>query len=353
VQTYTSDKVVAGDEVRSALRASSFGNPDLRAEKGDEFEIGFDAGAFDYRLGVELTYYNKRMRDLIVPTGVPGSTGFGSTFYGATSSQLRNLGESLNTGVELSLWGTPIRTPRFAWDARLNVATNHNELVGFGDGREMETLSAPYGNVQQHRVGYPLAGFWAALPKRNGDGTPVVNAAGIVQLDTATYIGPAAPTRELGFSSTFTLFRDLRLFALLDYKGGHYLFNYKEYNRCRFQQNCARLADPANVELATGAALNPEVAVWTQSIPGAWIEDASFLKLRDVSVTYSLPSAWAQRFFATGASFTVAGHNLLQWTDYSGIDPETNTYGNRNFIRGDAYAAPMMRRFSTSLNLTF
>lgn len=353
VQTYTSDKSVAGDEVRSALRASAFGNPDLRAERGDEYEIGFDAGLFDYRLGVEFTYYNKRMQDLIVPTGVPGSTGFGSTFYGSTSSQLRNLGESLNTGLELSFWGTPIRTQRFAWDARLNLATNHNELIAFGDGRSVEAISAPYGNVQQHRVGYPLAGYWAQLPKRNGDGTPVVNAAGIVQLDSATYIGPSAPTREIGFSSTLTLFRDLRIFALLDYKGGHSLFNYKEYNRCRFQANCARLADPANVELATGAAHNPEVAVWTQSIPGAWIEDASFVKLRDVSLTYSLPATWARKLYASGASFTVAGHNLLQWTDYSGIDPETNTYGNRNFIRVDAYAAPMLRRLSTSLNLTF
>lgn len=353
VQTYTSDKSVAGGEVRSGLRASAFGNPDLRAERGNEFEIGFDAGLFDHRLGAELTYYNKRMRDLIVPKGVAGSTGFGSTFYGSTSSQLQNLGESLNTGLEISIWGSPMRTPRFAWEARLNVATNHNELVSFGDGRTVEVISAPWGNMQRHRVGYPLAGYWAQLPRRNSDGTPVLNAAGVVELDTATYIGSSAPTRELGFSSTFTLFRDLRIYALLDYKGGHHLFNYKEYDRCRVYENCARLADQANVDLASGAAKNPEVAVWKQAIPGPWIEDASFVKLRDVSLTYTLPPTLAAKFRASGATFTVAGHNLMQWTDYSGIDPETNSYGNRSFIRVDAYAAPMMRRFSTSLNLTF
>ncbi|HEV2130326.1 MAG TPA: hypothetical protein VGR27_04465, partial [Longimicrobiaceae bacterium] len=75
--------------------------------------------------------------------------------------------------------------------------------------------------------------------------------------------------------------------------------------------------------------------------------------LRDLSASYTLPSAWAQRMGASLASITLAGHNLAQWSDYSGIDPEVNTYGNRSFIRADVYPVPMIRRMSLSVNFSF
>ncbi|MGH7506283.1 MAG: TonB-dependent receptor domain-containing protein, partial [Longimicrobiales bacterium] len=353
-QAYTIDKSAAGEEIRSALRAFRFGNPDLTAERGNEFELRFDAGLLDDRVGLELTYYHKQMRDVIVATGVAGSSGFGGTFYGATIAQLRNLGETLNTGVEMSLSATPVLTPSIVWEARATLATNHNELISFGDDRtQLTPASQAYGTVQQHRVGYPLAGYWERLPLRDDQGNPVMDESGVVQLDTSTFIGPSVPTREIALSNTLTLFRNLQLYALLDYKGGHYLFNYKEYDRCRFRDNCARLADPTNVDPVTGEALNPEVNVWRQTIRGAWIEKADFVKLRDLSLTYSLPPEWAQQFRASRASITLAGHNLAMWTDYSGIDPETNSYGNRSFVRADIYAAPMIRRLSLAVNLGF
>ena len=174
-----------------------------------------------------------------------------------------------------------------------------------------------------------------------------------VQLDTATYQGSAVPTREMSFTNTFTFFRDFQLFTLLDYKGGFKVFNYKERNRCLSSgNNCARMADPGNIDLATGAVLNPEVYVWRQ-VPVAFLEKGDFVKLRDVSLTYSLPGLWAARMHADAASLTLAGHNLALWSGYSGIDPEVNGYGNRSFVRADVYAVPMIRRVSLSVNLSF
>ncbi|MHB1168301.1 MAG: hypothetical protein ACYC28_03365 [Longimicrobiales bacterium] len=112
------------------------------------------------------------------------------------------------------------------------------------------------------------------------------------------------------------------------------------------------MADPSNVDPVTGEVLNPEVNVWRQ-VPSAWLEDASFVKLRDLSLTYTLPGNLVQRIGADAASITLAGHNLALWSDYSGLDPEVNGYGNRSFVRADVYAVPMIRRMTMSVNLSF
>ena len=348
-QIYTVDRAVRPDgSVVSALRPSSYGNPNLVAEHGSEYEIGFDAGLFDDKLGVELTYYNKKMSDVIIATSAPGSSGFAGTFYGGTAAILSNLGETSNSGFEVALAATPVRAPRFSWDANLSLATNDNELVSFGDDRtQMIVGGQSYGSVQRHREGYPIAGYWWTVPLRDENGAPIPVTARSVQLDTLQYIGPSAPTYEVSFSNTFTLLRDFRVFMLLDHKGGHYLFNYKEYNRCALNINCERVNDPTLAD-------HVDRPIWlATNAQGYWIEPADFTKLRDLSLTYTLPGELAQKFRASSASVTVAGHNLALWSDYSGLDPEVNGYGNRAFGRADVYPVPMLRRWSAALNFSF
>ncbi len=346
-QTYTAGRVVLGDDVGSFLRTLAFGNPDLEPERGSEIELGFDLSAFNNRLGLDVTYYNKKMDDVLITRPIPASTGW-------VSSRYVNLGETKNSGFEVLLSGSVVESPRFAWTSDLSLSTNSNELVSFGDSTltRISVSGASYSpGYQQHRPGYPLAGWWLPVPLRNPDGTPVMNGAAVA-LDTTQYLGSAVPTREIGFSNTFTLFRDFQIFALVDYKGGHKVFNYKEYNRCRFQDNCERMADPDNVDPVTGEVLNPEVYVWRQ-VPSSYLEDGAFIKLRDLSLTYTLPTDWVGRFGADAASITLAGHNLALWSDYSGLDPEVNGYGNRSFVRADIYAVPMIRRMTMSVNLSF
>ena len=351
VQTYSISVATLGATTASALRTSSYGNPDLKPEKGEEFEIGFDAGLFDDRVGIDLTYYDKSTRDMLVGVPVAHSLGF-------PVSRLDNLGEVRNRGLELLLTGTPVQLPNFGWDVSVNFATNDNELVDFGvAGKTRESAGTQaYGAVQEHREGYPLGGYWAQLPKRNPDGTPLLSATGAVVLDTAVYLGSSVPTREIGVSNTFTFLRDFRLYALFDYKGGHKLFNLKERNRCQSggAENCWRTNDPRARFPVTGAdsLLAAEIPVW-RTVPGAYVEDASFVKLREVSLTYTIPQALVARTGASSASLSLSGRNLALWSDYSGIDPEVNSYGGRNFLRVDAYATPMTRRFSASVNLSF
>jgi TonB-dependent starch-binding outer membrane protein SusC len=355
VQTYTIDKTpfaAAGGTTTSVpiLRASAYGNPNLAPEKSQEIEIGFDAGLFNHRAGVDFTFYSKRTEDLLQSTPAAPSLGF-------PGNRQVNLGEVTNRGIELSLYGTPLQFPNFAWDTRMNLATNRNRLVSFGiPGRLREAVpTQPYGAVQEHRPEYPLGGYWARLPQRNADGSPVV-VGSTVQLETdAQYIGPSMPTREIGFSNTFTFFKNVRLYALLDYKSGHYIFNVKESNRCISNDNCARVNQSMNARLPQTAAdsvLWREFLMWRQ-VTSVYIEKADFIKLRDLSLSYTVPRQWLAKTGAEGATITLTGKNLALWSDYSGIDPEVNSYGGRIFGRVDAYASPMVRRLTMSMTVNY
>jgi TonB-linked SusC/RagA family outer membrane protein len=371
-QTYTPDRVILGTGAGSALRTASYGNPDLRPERGTELEVGFDAGFLGDRLGIDFTVYDKTTTDLLQSISVPPSTGF-------ISARLVNFGKVSNRGIEFSLFGTPVRAEPVVWDTRLNVSTNRNKLVSFGiPGRTIDTPSGqPYGSVQQHRVGYPMGGYWVAPPLRCGidqpppgvavrpcaaeDGRAMLTTAGAAIFnpgDTARrYIGPSAPTREIGFSNTVTLFGTVRLYALLDYKGGHYIFNLQERNRCQAaNDNCWRTNNPRArfPQTPEDQKLADELAVYrSTSVSPEWIQKADFTKLREVSLTFDVPHRYIRRTGARNASIVLAGRNLALWSDYEGVDPEVNSYGGRNFVRIDAYAMPMTRRLSAAVNLTF
>jgi hypothetical protein len=97
-----------------------------------------------------------------------------------------------------------------------------------------------------------------------------------------------------------------------------------------------------------------ELAVYRSTgISPEWIQKGDFIKLREVSATFDLPSQYARRARASAAFISLSARNLAVWSDYEGVDPEVNTYGGRNFVRVDAYAAPMLRRLSATINLTY
>ena len=371
-QTFTTFRVTQGTTTGLGLIPSAYGNPNLKAERGDELELGFEAGMLSNRLGIDFTYYNKTTSDMLQSVAVPASSGF-------VGSYLTNLGKVNNKGIELAIWGMPVNTSRVVWEPRLTFATNTNKLITFGDTlKSLETPTGqPYGVVQQHRVGYPLGGFWVTPPLRCGidtppagvavqpcglNGDPILTTAGAAIFnpgDTARrYFGTSIPTRDIGFANTVTLFKYLRLYALLDHKGGHKVFNLQERNRCQAaNDNCARVNNPAaRFPGPTGAdsVLFKELAVYRSTgVSPEWVQTGDFIKLREVSATYDLPVQYARKARASAAFISLSARNLAVWSDYEGADPEVNSYGGRNFVRVDAYAAPMLRRLSATINLTY
>jgi hypothetical protein len=328
------------------------------------------------RAGVEFTYYNQKTVDALISVPDPGSTGF-------TGTHLVNIGEISNTGIELLLTGTPISRRNFGWDASLSFSTNKNKLVSFNGARE-EQIFGSFADVQRHREGFPLGGFWAVDVERDSNGEPIVrdsngniiadpvlDASGqnVTVLNSCRwapsdptwdqesecddiYVGPSRPTREAAFTSTFTLFNDFRIYGQLDYRGGHY-------------QWCAACSLGTRIDLNTwdvntgGTALNPDVSVAEvlalRSLQTrSHISKADYLKLRELSLTYSLPARWSQALGGSRWSVTLSGRNLALWTKYKGKgDPEVQFDPNSTFNILDYASTPQTRRLSASVRVTF
>jgi TonB-linked SusC/RagA family outer membrane protein len=357
VRAYSAVQTAIGDVAVSALQPQAYGNPDLRAETGREIELGFDMSALKGRLGAEFTYYNKKTKDALVAVPAPPSTGFIAAGNGATGTYLANLGEISNSGLELTLTANPLTTERLSWNSVLTVSTNHNQLVNFGTG--FNTISfTTFGAIQRFSTGYPLGAYWATDVVRDASGVPVLTN-GFVSLDTLKYLGPSSPTREASFSNTFTFLRNFRLYGYLDYKGGFYLFDGIKYVNDRLDQNTQAVNDP-----------NTDPVQKQILLSNSTLQDivrADFVKLRELSLGYTLPNPVAARFGASAATLTFSARNLKIWklNGYPGPDPEVSfsngTSGTPGvaaspqtlFDRTDYASIPMLRRFIASLTLSF
>jgi TonB-linked SusC/RagA family outer membrane protein len=321
---------------------SALGNPALKPERSAELELGVDGTFFNNRVNAEVTYYNKRSTDALIARVLPPSLGTGAT------TRFENIGEVRNWGWEGLLTAQLVQRPSFGWDVTLNGSTNSNKLVELGEG-----IPPIIGTTVRQVEGFPLNGYWQRPIKsfndENNDGLIGVNE--IVVGDTAEFLGYSIPRHEVAFTNGFDFFnRRARLTALFDYKGGHLLGNGTERIRCQNRQNCRGLIDPTASleEQARVVALN----FHPSRSQGGFLEDASFVRFREVALNLTAPDGWAQRLFR-GSSFsvTLSARNLKIWTDYSGLDPESN-YGQDD-IPNDFQTLPPPSYFTLRLNLGF
>jgi TonB-linked SusC/RagA family outer membrane protein len=301
----------------SGLQFLAIGNKDLKPERATELETGFDARFLQSRVNLELTYYHKRTKDALINAIVPPS-------YGAAINVRSNLGAVRNVGWEVLLNSQVIDNQQLGWDVTVTGSTNKNTLLSLGG------LPPVVGTLTRAQVGYPLFGFWArqiTWEDKNGDGILVGDTASskteVFVADSNTYIGSSAPTRLATLSSGVEfLHRQLRLSALADYKGGHRLYNNTERIRCQSRRNCKGMNDQ-NAPLWEQARTVALLDIPGKSTLAGYFEKADFVRLREMSLTYSPSGDLAARLFkARTASFTFSARNLAVWTDYSGVDPE-------------------------------
>jgi outer membrane receptor protein involved in Fe transport len=319
---------------------SSVGNPNLKPERATEFEGGFDAKLLNQRVNLELTYYSKLTKDALISRVLPPSAG-------VSTSRFENLGSVKNAGVEGQVTAQVFDGKRFGWDATFAASSNANKLVDLGP------VPPIIGTLIQERAGYPLFGWWSrpitGYSDANGDG--VLSVGEVTVGDTAVFLGYSSPRYEMTLSNGFDfLNRTLRISTLFDYKGGYLGDNDTQRIRCQNRLNCREEAD-ASASLAHQArvvALRDNPAR-TQA---GFIEDGSFVRFRELSVTYAAPERMVSRVFrAQSASLTFAARNLHVWTKYSGVDPEAS-YGSDN-VPNDFQTAPPPTYFTLRLNLGF
>jgi len=350
-RTFTTGVTTLNDVVVNLLRPSSYGNPNLKAETGSEIEVGFESSHFDGRLGVEFTYYNKKTKDALLAVPAPRSSGY-------SGNQFVNVGEISNVGFEALINATPVYTRHVQWDATVSFSTNKNELVTWGTAPLTTIDFGSFAQVQRHQPGYPGGGFWVQDVKRDANGQPVVFKTSNPLVDTVNvlttkeYVGPSQPTREIGMTNTITVFDNFRIFANLDYKGGHYQWCALCSVRNRVDLNTWLVNDP------NGDPVGKLVAKSLQT--KTWVKPADFIKLRELSLTYQIPTSIAQRARFESASVTLAARNLWMWTKYkfdeeglASQDPEVNFDVSSRFTRTDYASIPMLRTFSASLRFSF
>ena len=364
----------------STLRPENLGNPDLEPEVGEELELGFDGSFLNDRLGVQFTYYDQTRKDAIIEVPVRPSTGFPGT-------QFQNIGEVANSGIELGLNAELVRKANWGINLDLNFSTNDNEITSMG-GLAPQILNGANPTTgwagQYYAEGFPLGAIFlkrvvsSTIEGTGADaiatnvmceggtviaGTPNLSRGGgsAVSCDEAPFLfqGSPIPTRELSAATTVTLGNDIRLFAQIDYQGGHHMVNGTAAGAHLFFRVTRAIQERTDPILLGYEALGSD------GINQGGLMDASFAKLRRVSVSYDTPRAFANRIGANRLNLTLSAHNLWtiwQATDdvfgYPIRDPEQRDTGSAGTDPGGLHAYvqeawPPIKRLLLTARVTF
>jgi len=341
---------VQGPLGTNAFTAGSFGNPDLKPERGKEVEAGFESDLW-HRLHLDFTYYNKHTTNEIVAQNIAPSLGF-------TGTQYQNLGQVNNHGIELQANVNVLTMHNFAWDITGNFATAQNKIISLGGIPSLVTTAG-----QANVVGNPIQSYFsrkvvsATVDPSTGVASNILcdGGPGAAPVDCSAapfvFIGSAVPTSTGSVANTFTLFKKLRLYALVDWKRGNRLANAIDQLRCQGLTGiglCDINYHPNKYSAVQVAEAN--VGAYVNQAVDQYFQDASFVKLREVSATYSLPDRLIPG--VRHASFTLAARELHIWTKYTGPDPEVND-APTGLIAQDQAVLPPLSRFIATLNLTF
>ena len=303
--------------------------PDLRPERQSEIEGGFDATLLDDRATVEFTYFNKTIRDVILERSLAPSTGFNEAIF--------NGGEINAWGIETALTVVPYFTQELQWTARAT----------FGMDRSMVT-SLPVPRFTIQGFGY----FYGTTVAEEGRSLTWLWGNGPDPETGEVAVRPIADSNadfRLGFSNDLSFGR-FNVFGTADWQKGGTVNNLTRFlfDLTRNTEDCNETIDGESVCVRR----NREFPNNT----GTYFQDASFVKLRELTVSYELPDELVAGIWSGARSirFNVSGRNLLTFTDYPGLDPEVSNFGSEAVGRGqDVAPFPPSRSFWFSVDVAF
>lgn len=337
LQTYAA---ATGPNDVASVRPQFLGNADLGPERSKEIEMGFDLGALDDRVGAEFTWYNKTTTDAILNRQIAPSLGIPNT-------QPFNAGRITNHGVELMLRATPIVREAFEWDMSFGIATNDSKVEDLGTPAAILELRKASGTPDfavggfaiRHQVGYPIGAYFeqrTVSAKLLANGTPdipnvlcddgkggtMICAGADLRYNTAddapeVFLGKSSPGTEGSFTNTITLWKNFRVYGLIDFKRDFVKLDGNFRARCAIFGRCKENFYPLEFD--------PKVIAGLRSngqLIDYYIHDSGYAKLREVSFSYTLPSFNNRWVRFNRAVITLAGRNLATWTDYPGLEPE-------------------------------
>jgi TonB-linked SusC/RagA family outer membrane protein len=354
------------------------GNPELKPEKTKAFEVGTELRFLKNRIGLDVTYYIQKTEDILLQLPIAGSTGWPYRYQNAATME--------NKGVEIILATTPLIIKNFKWDLTINWAQNKNEITKLYPGVENVFLGGFEGSdiraVEGEAYGSIYGGYFIT-----DDGTP--NGQMIIDDDPASsnygypisspqngVIGNTQPDWTGGITSTFT-WKRLSLMANFYIREGGEIWNGTKgalifFGRAKVTENrgemhvfegvAGHLDEDGNVVTsgATNGVSVPLDQAWYQfngggfgSVAKPFIEDGSFVKLREVSLTYSFNPKIFKNTIVQGIDVSAVGRNLWLSTDYTGVDPETSLVGAFNAQGMDYFNNPGTRSYGGKVTVTF
>lgn len=364
---------------------ATLANLNLNAELTNSMEVGAELMFFQNRIGIDFTYYSESTVDQIIPVALSGASGYGSMFI--------NSGEITNKGIEIGLNLTPIKTKDFTWSIDANFTKNKNEVVELAEDLDVyQLVNGPFQVTVNAEVGKPYGSLLGSSFVKDGSGNIIVDTDGYSLVGDVKSIGTVLPDYLVGIWNRFN-YKGFELSGLIDIRKGGQLFSttsmWGRYSGI-LEETAATNANGKNVRDAVedgGGALFEGVYGYVNddgsiqytdadgndvSTPvnnstyvdaeswGGWhysgpaeqnIFDADYIKLRELRLSYTLPS----KLTGPIQNLTVSafGRNLAIWgTDIKHIDPE-NTTGSGNIQGIEGGALPSLRYFGFGLNFNF
>lgn len=338
-------------------------NPDLKWETSYQTNVGVDVGLFENRLQLSADYYNIDTEDLLAVDRA-------SNFYLGTSDLdvLRNVGAINNRGIELSLTSNNMNKNDFRWTTSLNFARNRNQVVELSSGTELIGSAAPGyfagGSTYILREGEPLGTFWGLDYKgvyQGGDipentalkgvsyddnGAPIPgeplfaevadeegNFDGIIDDNDRQIIGDPNPDFTYGITNTFS-YKSFDLNVFFQGAVGGDIYNLTAVQLYNGDSN--GLTDVLNSWTPQNTDTDiPRAAIRGRERSSRFVEDGSYLRLKNIALGYSLPTNTLKNVGISSARFTISAQNILTFTGYSGLDPEVSYFGSGGESSGD------------------
>jgi TonB-dependent starch-binding outer membrane protein SusC len=330
---------------------SQLGNPDLRWERTAQFNIGVDVGMFNNRVQLNFDYYDKQTTDLLLAVPIPRSSGFASV--------VQNYGAMENKGFELNISGSPILRDDFTWDVNFNISQNRNKI------KELAQSIPVYNrDIIRMEEGIPMYSFW--MHKQLGVDPQTGDAIWATKEEGRPFdpnvdrfiVGNAWPDFFGGLTNNLRYKNwDLMVFFQYSYGNDQLFWSrfFQEHGGTRdtnfLSSQLDRWQQPGDITMVPRMT-NQNYAANLR--PSRFVEDGSYLRLKNFSLGYTLPRGWVDRLGMSSARVYVSGQNVLTFTNYSGMDPEVNSTAANEQTQGvDFYAIPQPRTFMGGFNITF
>jgi len=340
-----------GSSDQAGTAPQQLANPDLRWEKTRQFDAGLDIGFYKGRIQVATDIYYKYTTDLLVPLQVPAVTGY--------STYLANQGELSNKGVEFALSTINIKSKRFQWRTDFNITRNINKI---------EKLATPfiYGSrdMIRNEEGYEMYSFWLYkqlyVDPQTGEAVfEDVNGDGQITVADRQIMGSANPDFFGGITNNFR-YRNFDLNIFFSYQYGNKVVSFdrilnegggtKDGNRAIFAYNLNRWQQPGDVtDVPRVTSVGNNYGIEQSS---RFLEDASFLRLKSVTLGYTFPEHVTSRLKLEGLRVYVLGTNLWLLTKYMGPDPESVHTSEQNARGIDVGTPPQPVSLQFGLNVT-